>query len=118
MNNADTMIHLTTLNRTKTQRRFYHIEIIIGLFGQWGVQQEWGKTGQNGQLRIDWYDARDQAEAEATRLANIQVEAWYRESEMPSRQLKRRKPQPSLTQANPAEGGAYPILLIPALKKL
>ena len=35
--------------------RFYRMEIMPGLFGDWSLVREWGRIGQSGQVRIDWF---------------------------------------------------------------
>jgi predicted DNA-binding WGR domain protein len=32
------------------------MEIMPGLFGEWSLIREWGRIGQPGQVRVDWYD--------------------------------------------------------------
>lgn len=41
--------------------RFYRIEITPGLFGEWSLVREWGRIGQSGQVRVDWYDTETAA---------------------------------------------------------
>lgn len=46
------------LARTDTSqniRRFYRMEIVPGLFGNWSLVREWGRIGQSGQVRVDWF---------------------------------------------------------------
>lgn len=46
------------LTRTKASQnvhRFYRMEIAHGLFGDWALVREWGRIGQPGQVRVDWY---------------------------------------------------------------
>lgn len=35
---------------------FYRMEIMPGLFGDYSLVREWGKIGQPGHIRIDWYE--------------------------------------------------------------
>ncbi len=35
---------------------FYRMEIMPGLFGDYSLVREWGRIGQPGQIRVDWYD--------------------------------------------------------------
>lgn len=42
--------------------RFYRIEIMQGLFGEWSLVREWGRIGQSGQVRVDWFDTEAAAE--------------------------------------------------------
>ena len=46
------------LKRTEAQsnlHRFYRMEIVPGLFGDWSLIREWGRIGQPGQVRVDWF---------------------------------------------------------------
>ena len=29
---------------------------MLGLFGDWSLVREWGRIGQSGQVRVDWYE--------------------------------------------------------------
>jgi predicted DNA-binding WGR domain protein len=33
------------------------------LFGEWTLEREWGRIGQGGQIRMDWYDQEEDAVA-------------------------------------------------------
>ena len=37
--------------------RFYHMEIVPGLFDEWGLVREWGRVGRAGQVRTDWFES-------------------------------------------------------------
>ncbi len=41
--------------------RFYRIEIVRGLFGDWGLMRNWGRVGSAGKLRTDWFETEAQA---------------------------------------------------------
>ena len=92
------MIHLSHRNPHNGQTHFYHLEIVTGLFGQWGVQREWGRKGQHGTLRVDWYGSQEAAQTVASQLAEAKLEAWWRKSNPTSvRQNRRtRTPKPKL----------------------
>ena len=32
-------------------------------FGDWSLIREWGRSGQAGQVRVDWYDTESAAKA-------------------------------------------------------
>jgi|GEM_PF-2246334 len=74
------MIHLTQRDAQTAQSRFYHLEIIPSLWGQWGVQREWGRLGQSGTLRVNWYDSQEEAQYAAAKLAEAKISLWYRET--------------------------------------
>ena len=47
--------------------RFYRMEIVPGLFDDWGLVREWGRIGRAGQVRTDWFAS--EAEAKDARFA-------------------------------------------------
>jgi predicted DNA-binding WGR domain protein len=47
---------LTRTDASQNLHRFYRMEIAPGLFGDWALVREWGRIGQPGQVRVDWYD--------------------------------------------------------------
>jgi len=54
------------LTRTEPEAnlcRFYRMEIVPGLFGDWSLIREWGRIGCGGQVRTDWFDSEDEAKA-------------------------------------------------------
>ncbi len=59
--------YLEKRDPTKNQARFYHMAIQPNLFGEWTLERQWGRIGQGGQVRMDWYSR--EAEAEAALLA-------------------------------------------------
>jgi predicted DNA-binding WGR domain protein len=62
------------LTRTEPEsavQHFYRMELMPGLFGDWSLVREWGRAGQPGQIRIDWFD--EEAQAKDARFA-IQME--------------------------------------------
>jgi predicted DNA-binding WGR domain protein len=57
---------LTRIDPPNNVHRFYRMEIMPGLFGEWSLIREWGRIGQSGQVRVDWYDT--EAAAKDTRF--------------------------------------------------
>ena len=47
---------LTRIDPPNNVHRFYRIEIMPGLFGDWSLVRERGGIGQPGQIRVDWFD--------------------------------------------------------------
>ena len=64
-------MELTRIDPATNTRRFYRMQIVQGLFGEWSLVREWGRTGQPGQVRIDWFE--DEGDAKAARF-NIQMQ--------------------------------------------
>ena len=59
-------MHLTRMEPDSNLHRFYRLEIVRGLFGDWGLVRNWGRIGCSGQVRTDWFDS--QAEAKDARF--------------------------------------------------
>ncbi len=47
---------LTRIDTSRKARRFYRMEILPGLFGDWSLVREWGRIGQSGQVQVDLFD--------------------------------------------------------------
>lgn len=43
--------------------RFYRMAVMPNLFGEWTLYREWGRIGQGGQVRMDWFENENQAVA-------------------------------------------------------
>lgn len=41
--------------------RFYRMAVLPNLFGEWTLLREWGRIGQGGQVRMDWFADENQA---------------------------------------------------------
>ena len=54
-------MHLTRIEPDASLHRFYCIEIVPGLFGDWGLMRNWGRVGSSGQLRTDWFGTEAEA---------------------------------------------------------
>lgn len=48
-------MHLTRTDQASNLYRFYRMEIVKGLFGDWGLVREWGRIGSSGRVRTDWF---------------------------------------------------------------
>ena len=59
-------MYLTRTEPEANLHRFYRMEIVRGLFGDWGLVRERGRIGQGGQTRTDWYDS--EADAKGARF--------------------------------------------------
>lgn len=54
-------IYLEKRLSTRNISRFYRMEIIKNLFGEWTLYREWGRIGQGGQIRMDYFTDESQA---------------------------------------------------------
>ena len=48
---------------TNNVSRFYRMSVMPNLFGEWTLLREWGRIGQGGQVRMDWFSDEGQAVA-------------------------------------------------------
>jgi predicted DNA-binding WGR domain protein len=48
---------------TNNVARFYRMSVMPNLFGEWTLYREWGRIGQGGQVRMDWFSDEGQAVA-------------------------------------------------------
>jgi len=60
-------MHLTRTDPDANLYRYYRIEIVKGLFDDWGLVREWGRIGCPGRVRTDWFAS--ECDAKAARLA-------------------------------------------------
>ena len=65
------MIDLTWRNTAGRAVKYYRMDIVQGLFGDWSLVHEWGKFGEEGQSRMDWF----QTEAEAK---EVESRKWWK----------------------------------------
>lgn len=52
---------LTRIDPPNNVHRFYRMEIVRVLFGDWSLVREWGRIGQPGQVRVDWFPSEGAA---------------------------------------------------------
>lgn len=45
----------------KNIARFYRMAVMPNLFGEWTLYREWGRIGQGGKVRMEWFDSEDEA---------------------------------------------------------
>jgi len=54
-------MHLIRSEPDANLHRFYRLEIVPSLFGDFGLMRNWGRIGNAGQLRIDWFGSEAEA---------------------------------------------------------
>ena len=72
------MILLIRKEQEKNIARFYLIQVVPGLFGQWAVLREWGRLGYSGQVRRDWYCDENAARLASEGLLEQKLNRGYR----------------------------------------
>ena len=57
--------------------RFYRMAVMPNLFGEWTLYREWGRIGQGGQVRMDWFEDENQALAALVTLETSKRQRGY-----------------------------------------
>lgn len=70
-------MHLTKSDPTANVHRFYRMDIVPGLFGDWGLMRNWGRIGANGQVRTDWFDTEAEAKDARFKLHMAKAKRGY-----------------------------------------
>ena len=50
-------MRLTRTDPEANLARYYRMQIVRGLFGNWGLVREWGRIGSPGRVRTDWFES-------------------------------------------------------------
>lgn len=71
------MIRLIKIVPEGNLSRFYLLQVTPGLFGNWAVIREWGRIGQPGTVKTEWFDSEEEAEAAKTKLVQLKSGRGY-----------------------------------------
>ena len=69
--------YLEKRDASKNQARFYRMVVLPNLFGEWTLYREWGRIGQGGHVRMDWFDSEELAVAALIRLEAAKRQRGY-----------------------------------------
>lgn len=72
------MIRLIRKEADKNIARFYLMQIVPGLFGNYGLMREWGRIGKPGASRTDWFKDKTSAQAASEALLESKFQRGYR----------------------------------------
>jgi predicted DNA-binding WGR domain protein len=53
--------YLEKRDPASNQARYYRMQVLPNLFGAWTLYREWGRIGQSGKVRMEWFDSEDLA---------------------------------------------------------
>lgn len=70
-------MHLTKTEPDANLHRFYRLDIMPGLFGDWGLVRNWGRIGSFGQQRTDWFETEDAAKNARFDLHMLKAKRGY-----------------------------------------
>lgn len=69
---------LHRINPDLNMARFYRVEVMADLFGEFIVERRWGRIGSRGQYRATCYRSTCVAEAAASELVRLKERRGYR----------------------------------------
>jgi predicted DNA-binding WGR domain protein len=72
------MAFLTRIDRTRNIDRFYVVQVMPSLLGEWTVMREWGRRGSPGTVRLSSYAMRNEAETAEQRTIKRRLQHGYR----------------------------------------
>jgi predicted DNA-binding WGR domain protein len=53
---------LTNIDPSRNMRRFYSVQIVPTLFGEWSVMREWGRVGSPGRVTLESFPTEHEAQ--------------------------------------------------------
>jgi predicted DNA-binding WGR domain protein len=59
------------------EHRFYIVQVMPTLFGEWTVLREWGRRGSPGTMRLDHYQHSGDADAAERRSVRRRLQHGY-----------------------------------------
>jgi predicted DNA-binding WGR domain protein len=71
------MAFLTRIDPTRNINRFYVVQVMPSLFGDWTVMREWGPRGSPGTVRLSSYQRRSEAETAEQRTIKRRLRRGY-----------------------------------------
>lgn len=77
--------YLEKYDPAKNQARFYNMVLLPNLFGEWTLYHEWGRIGQGGKVRMEWFASENEAMAAlaAQEVAKRRRGYWLRPEQLP-----------------------------------
>lgn len=82
-------LRLERCDPQKGMLRFYALQVMSNLFGEWCLLRAWGRIGRRGQMRTEWFKTRHAAEEALRTLEKAKRKRGYREKVPHAAQLKR-----------------------------
>lgn len=61
----------------KNIARYYRMSVLPNLFGEWTLRREWGRIGRGGQVRLDLFRSRFDAEGALRSLSDAKRKRDY-----------------------------------------
>jgi len=74
------LVYLTKVVPERNQRRYYSLQVVRGLFDDWGLVREWGRIGRSGRTRTDWFATKADANTARGLLGKQKNKRGYQET--------------------------------------
>ncbi len=68
---------MTRVDPEVNMNRFYCVQLTKSLFGEFGVERRWGRSGARGRLRLDWYASLSEAKEAMSKLIKQKLKKGY-----------------------------------------
>ena len=72
-------VRLERREPARNRMRFYAVAVTPTLFGAWALVREWGRLGQPGTVREDWFATAELAEDAGPRLIRRKERRGYKQ---------------------------------------
>lgn len=73
------MAYFKKVKPTENMKRFYRINMMPTLFGEWAVVREWGRIGSAGRVKEEWFVDREVASNAILALSAKRQKRGYRQ---------------------------------------
>lgn len=70
-------VDMTRVNADVNMDRFYSVQLTQSLFGEVGVERQWGRSRTRGRCRLDWYANEREAETAILDLVKAKLSRGY-----------------------------------------
>ena len=72
------MTTLINIDPAKNMHRFYSVQIVPTLFGEWSIMREWGRIGSPGRIDIETFTTEDEARHAERQTLQLRERHGYR----------------------------------------
>ena len=79
MDNSDAL-RLERCDPAKHMLRYYAMQVMPNLLGEWYLLRVWGRIGRRGQMRTDWFKTQEEAANASGILEKAKRRRGYREN--------------------------------------
>ena len=70
-------VDMARFDADANMNRFYSVQLTQSLFGEVGVERQWGRRRTSGRCRLDWYGNDRDAESALSDLVKAKLSRGY-----------------------------------------